>query len=45
MAEYNLTPVKVPPVHTKWRTIKTALPVPESLPVFELLRQSEPRSM
>ena len=41
----SLTPVKVPPVHTKWRTIKTALPVPESLPVFELLRQSEPRSM
>jgi 4-aminobutyrate aminotransferase-like enzyme len=45
MAEYNLTPVNVPPVQTKHRTIRTALPVPESLPFFEKLRQAEPRSM
>jgi len=45
MAEYSLTPVKVPKVKTKFRTIKTALPVPQSLPIFEELRKSEPRSM
>ncbi|MEI8062904.1 MAG: aspartate aminotransferase family protein [Verrucomicrobiota bacterium] len=45
MAEYSLKPVKVPHVKTKYRTIKTALPVPQSLPVFEELRRSEPRSM
>ena len=45
MAEYSLTPVKVTKVNTKFRTIKTALPVPQSLPVFEELRRSEPRSM
>jgi len=45
MAEYDLTPVVVPTVETKYRTIKTALPVPESLPIFEQLRKSEPRSM
>jgi 4-aminobutyrate aminotransferase-like enzyme len=45
MAEYDLTPVNVPKVKTRHRTIQTALPVPESLPVFDALRQSEPRSM
>ena len=45
MAEYDLTPVVVPHVKTKYRTICTAIPVPESLPVFEHLRLSEPRSM
>jgi 4-aminobutyrate aminotransferase-like enzyme len=45
MAEYDLTPVEVPAVNTKYRTITTALPVPESLPIFEKLRQAEPRSM
>ncbi len=45
MAEYNLTPVSVPVVKTKYRTIQTAIPVPESLPYFEKLRRSEPRSM
>lgn len=45
MAEYNLTPVVVPPVQTKYRTICTAIPVPESLPIFEALRLAEPRSM
>ena len=45
MAEYNLTPVNVEKVETKYRSIKTAIPVPESLPIFEELQKSEPRSM
>ena len=45
MATYDLTPVKVPTVETRYRTIRTALPVPESLPIFEELARSEPRSM
>lgn len=45
MATYDLTPVDVPRVQTKHRTIKTKLPVPESLPIFELLEKAEPRSM
>ncbi len=45
MAEYSLKPVEVPKVETKYRSIKTKLPVPESLPIFEKLKESEPRSM
>jgi 4-aminobutyrate aminotransferase-like enzyme len=45
MAEYDLTPVNVPKVETKYRSIKTAIPVPESLPIFAELKKSEPRSM
>jgi len=45
MAEYDLTPVAVPTVRTRFRTIRTPLPVPASLPIFEELRRSEPRSM
>ena len=45
MAKYNLTPADVPKVKTKYRTIKTKLPVPESLKIFEILSQSEPVSM
>ena len=45
MAGYDLTPVEVPKVRTKYRTIQTPLPVPESLPIFEELAKSEPRSM
>ncbi|MFA6101262.1 MAG: aspartate aminotransferase family protein [Victivallaceae bacterium] len=45
MAEYSLVPVNVPKVKTKYRTIQTAIPVPESLPIFEKLKSSEPRSM
>ena len=45
MATYDLTPVDVPKVDTPHRTIRTRLPVPESLPVLEELRRSEPRSM
>jgi 4-aminobutyrate aminotransferase-like enzyme len=45
MAKYNLTPVDVPQVSTKYRTIKTKLPVPESLNIFDTLSESEPVSM
>jgi 4-aminobutyrate aminotransferase/diaminobutyrate-pyruvate transaminase/4-aminobutyrate aminotransferase/(S)-3-amino-2-methylpropionate transaminase len=45
MAKYSLDPVKVPVVNTKYRSIVTSLPVPESLPVFQLLAESEPVSM
>jgi 4-aminobutyrate aminotransferase-like enzyme len=45
MAIYDLTPVDVPKVETKYRSIRTKLPVPESLPIFAALQHSEPRSM
>jgi len=45
MACYDLTPAAVPPVKTRFRRIRTALPVPESLPIFRALEASEPRSM
>ena len=45
MAEYDLTPIAVPLVETKYRSIKTKIPVPESLPIFAALKESEPRSM
>jgi 4-aminobutyrate aminotransferase-like enzyme len=45
MATYDLTPVDVPHVATAHRTICTRLPVPESLPILDELRRSEPRSM
>jgi 4-aminobutyrate aminotransferase/diaminobutyrate-pyruvate transaminase/4-aminobutyrate aminotransferase/(S)-3-amino-2-methylpropionate transaminase len=45
MAEYSLKPVAVPPVKTKYRRIRTKLPVPQSLPIFKELQKSEPRSM
>jgi 4-aminobutyrate aminotransferase/(S)-3-amino-2-methylpropionate transaminase len=45
MAVYDLTPVDVPRVETKFRTIRTKIPVPESLPIFAALAASEPRSM
>ncbi len=45
MANYSLEPVDVPPVETAFRTIKTMLPVPESLPIFAELQRSEPQSM
>jgi 4-aminobutyrate aminotransferase-like enzyme len=44
-AKYDLNPVEVPPVKTKYRRIRTKLPVPESLPVFQALQGSEPQSM
>jgi 4-aminobutyrate aminotransferase / (S)-3-amino-2-methylpropionate transaminase / 5-aminovalerate transaminase len=45
MAEYSLEPVAVEQVSTKYRTIRTRLPVPESLPIFKALEASEPQSM
>lgn len=45
MAKYNLEPLEVPKVETRYRCIKTKLPVPESLDIFESLIHSEPRSM
>ncbi len=45
MAQYNLTPVEVPAVETKYRRIRTQLPVPESLEIFKKLSLSEPKSM
>ena len=45
MAIYDLTPVDVPRIETKYRTIRTKIPVPESVPIFETLAASEPRSM
>ena len=43
--EFPLNPSEVPLVETKYRKIATAIPVPESLPILERLRQFEPRSM
>jgi len=45
MAKYSLEPVEVPGVNTKFRTIKTKLPVPESMDIFQALSESEPVSM
>jgi len=45
VAVYSLEPVAVPQIHTKYRSIKTKIPVPESLPIFEALKQFEPQSM
>jgi 4-aminobutyrate aminotransferase/(S)-3-amino-2-methylpropionate transaminase len=45
MATYDLTPVEVPRIETRYRTIRTKIPVPESLPLFRALAASEPRSM
>lgn len=45
MAKYCLTPVDVPHVKTKYRKIKTKIPVPESLKIFKTLSSSEPVSM
>lgn len=44
-SKYSLIPVDVPKVETANRRIVTALPVPESLPIFEKLHRYEPRSM
>jgi len=45
MAKYNLIPIDVPKVSTKYRKIKTKLPVPESLSIFQILSETEPVSM
>lgn len=45
MARYNLEPVEVPEVKTRYRRIRTRLPVPESREIIQALMDSEPRSM
>jgi 4-aminobutyrate aminotransferase-like enzyme len=45
VVEYSLEPVDVKKVSTRFRTIQTKIPVPESLAIFESLKKSEPRSM
>jgi 4-aminobutyrate aminotransferase/diaminobutyrate-pyruvate transaminase/4-aminobutyrate aminotransferase/(S)-3-amino-2-methylpropionate transaminase len=43
--EQHLIPRKVPEVETSYRRIRTAIPVPESIPLLQQLRTYEPRSM
>ena len=45
MAIYNLEPIEVQLIETKYRTIRTKIPVPESLTTFETLNKTEPNSM
>ncbi len=45
MPPQELTPRKVPHVDTRYRRIQTEIPVPESIPVLQRLRQFEPQSM
>ena len=40
-----LTPVPTEAVETRYRRIRTRIPVPESIPLIERLRMVEPRSM
>ena len=41
----NLLPRSVPRVQTKYRSIATQLPVPESIPIFEEMYRTEPRAL
>lgn len=43
--QFTLTPVDVPKIHTQFRTIRTAIPAPDSIPVLERLQRLESRSM
>lgn len=43
--EFPLSPETVAPVNTRYRRIQTAIPVPESIPALQRLRELEPRSM
>ena len=45
MSLYNRKPIVVPKVNTKFRKIKTALPVPESIEIIERMEKFEPISM
>jgi 4-aminobutyrate aminotransferase / (S)-3-amino-2-methylpropionate transaminase / 5-aminovalerate transaminase len=45
MAKYSLKPIDVPKINTQYRNIKTQLPVPESISIFQSLSESEPVSM
>jgi 4-aminobutyrate aminotransferase-like enzyme len=42
---FNHTPQKVPFVETEFRRIKTAIPVPESIPLLEKMYAAETRAM
>ncbi len=42
---YPIVPVEVEPVQTKYRTIKTAIPHPQSVAILEKLRRVEPVCM
>ncbi|HME55630.1 MAG TPA: aspartate aminotransferase family protein [Candidatus Lokiarchaeia archaeon] len=42
---YSLEPKDVPEIETQYRRICTPIPVPESLPILERLREVEPISM
>jgi len=42
---YPLEPKAVPVVETRYRRIRTKIPVPESIPILEQLRDCEPISM
>ena len=42
---FPLEPQDVPPVDTKYRRIRTKLPVPESIEILQRLRDYEPQSM
>lgn len=43
--EYNITPVEVPPVETRYRRIVSAIPHPDSVSTLKRLRTIEPLSM
>ena len=45
MGKFSLEPKDVPQVHTPYRTIRTKIPVPESIPIFRELEEYEPQSM
>ncbi|MGQ9513443.1 MAG: aspartate aminotransferase family protein [Thermoproteota archaeon] len=42
---YNMVPRDVPKVNTRYRRIVTKIPVPESIPILEVLQRCEPISM
>jgi 4-aminobutyrate aminotransferase/diaminobutyrate-pyruvate transaminase/4-aminobutyrate aminotransferase/(S)-3-amino-2-methylpropionate transaminase len=42
---YHRKPIEVEKTETRYRKIKTALPVPESLPILDKLEKYEPQSM
>lgn len=43
--EFSIQPRAVAPVETRFRRIRTAVPVPESVPILEKLRRYEPASV
>ncbi len=43
--EFSITPKPVPPVETKYRRIRTAIPAPVTVPLLESLHRNELRAM